>query len=208
MAALPPPTPAALAEARRHTGLLAAAGVGLVGQCYLLVPPAQGGGWLVWALALVLATVAITWFRPDLPGWAWAGILAGAVGGLGMELGHLIDGALSPAAEFCAPVTPGGTGLMLPVVNWSTGLMLAACLASCRWLCPGPLAAGLWRSWFGHAGCLLAMWLGMIAGGSLLRAAGWSSVGGMIPLHVAMVAGMMVGAGVVHAALYPRSRPA
>lgn len=180
---------------------LATHAAGLAGQAALLLLRAPSGerAALLWFL---LPVAALAGFRRErAAGWIDAAALTGSLGGFGMALGHYLASS-DAALELCAAPGSGLSAVLLPFSGWSSALMLVACLGCCVWTCPAARPAGTWRAWRRHAFCLVAMAIGMIVPGGLLHLLDWPTFGGVIPMHAAMVTGMMAGAAATHAWLY------
>ena len=134
------------------------------------------------------------------PGWLQMGVAAGTVGSLAMLLGAKLhqsgNGQMLDCCAIPSPPASVGTEAWL---NWSSGLMLLACLGSCLLLCP--IDQSGWRQptvWLKHLGCSGGMWLGMIFGGHLLSGVYGDAFGRASGMHLAMVIGMIVGAAASH----------
>lgn len=144
--------------------------------------PAGGArGVAVCALVLALPLAAAL---AGVRGARWWHLMAvvGAIGGLGMIAGAMID-----ARAAGVPVCHTGDG----IATWANALMLATCVPACVWLSPDCRAR---RSWRGHAACTVGMLAGMAIGGRWLAPAVGAMVTGPATHHIAMVIGMMLGA--------------
>ncbi|MBV1859631.1 MAG: hypothetical protein KUG77_14555 [Nannocystaceae bacterium] len=151
--------------------------------------PRHGSVWAGLALAAAMVVLFVVCRR--LPPRLGTAMLATACfGGGGMFVGSLIDLLLA------APVPPCHRGVFVlelgAVTNWMSGLMLIGCASGCWILCPR--RDGLLLELLQHALAAVAMWLGMFAGARALGPSftGLGVVGGM---HLAMLAGMLVGVG-------------
>lgn len=151
--------------------------------------PRHGSG----SAGLVVAGVLAGLFaaRRRLPPRLGSMLLATACfGGGGMFVGTLIDLSLSVPVPPCHGAT--GTADLGTFTNWMNGLMLAGCAPGCWVVCAR--RDRLWKELLQHVLAGVAMWLGMFAGGRLLAPSlvAFGAVGGM---HLAMLAGMLVGVG-------------
>jgi hypothetical protein len=133
---------------------------------------------LALALPLAASHVVVRWWR-----WLHVMTIVGAIGGLGMLAGALID-AHGSALPPCH--VHGGA-----LVTWMNGAMLAGCIPACVWLSPDCRSV---RSWLGHAGCFVGMMVGMYLGGRWLTPIMDAMVTTPATHHIAMLLGMMLGA--------------
>ena len=164
-------------------GTLAAQALLVAAQAGIPVSPVTSAAAGVFALALAAA-----WGRRMPPPLLEPAIAAAALGGLGMALGALLDGA---AHVHGAHPPHGG---WVPLVSWSTGLMLLFCIPACGRACAAS-CRGLAPRVLDHAAVCAVMLAGM-QGASRVPVPG-----GAVGTHLAMVAGMAAGAATAAAAL-------
>ena len=115
----------------------------------------------------------------------------GALGGLGMLAGALLD-----ARSSGLPACHAGAG---GLASWMTAGMLAGCVPACLWLSPDCRSTARWSH---HAGCLVGMVAGMLFGGRWLAPVLGAMVTAPAIHHIAMVLGMMLGAAVGSQAMH------
>lgn len=170
-------------------------------QCAWLL--AAGGGSLGWRVLATLGCVGLL-VAPlvvrsvELQGGRAMALVAGSLGGLGMLCGTLLD-QLGPGAV--PPCHAALARAFWPQLNWMNGLMFATCVPGCIWLCP--LCGRLRGRVLVHAVSALGMFLGMVLGARVLAAlaggARWARYSGC--MHLAMLAGMMLGTLAVYVTL-------
>ena len=117
--------------------------------------------------------------------------VTGAVGGLGMLVGALIDKSLGAPLPCCHGVSAGAGS----VFNWMNGLMLTACISGCWILCPR--CRDRRHEFLSHLTCALGMCVGMILGGRLLGSLWQTPLGADGGMHVAMLIGMLAGVAAI-----------
>ena len=177
-------------------------------QCVWLVV-AGGGTWSLRALlALICGLLLLVPFARTgrrLHGSLAMPLVSGSLGGFGMLCGTLLDqyasGHVVPACHAALAHN------FWPELNWMNGLMFAACVPGCLWLCP--LCGSAYKRAFVHVTAALCMFAGMTLGGlGLVQLAGdWSWARYSGSMHVAMLVGMMLGTLAVQLTLVPRPRP-
>jgi len=149
------------------------------------------------ALLITALVGAPLWLgRTRWPRAAGAAAASGALGGLGMLAGTLLDQrwgtqVLPPCHARLAPLT------FSSLLTWMNGLMLLTCVPACLWLTPScsTSAAGLWR----HVLCVVPMFFGMVLGGRWLAPPLDGMLSALAANHVGMLIGMTLGAAAAHA---------
>lgn len=172
-------------------------------QVALVTALPLGHGSIAAGFVLAIGLVGLFVARHHMPACVGTMLLTTAcLGGGGMYVGSLIDFATA------APVPPchAAAGAETSVFNWMTGLMLLGCVPGCWWFCP---RRSSWRADLCmHGGSALCMWVGMYAGGRVLGSALAPALGHLSGMHLAMLAGMLVGVGsfaLVYPSWFPRS---
>lgn len=146
---------------------------------------------LLGVMCAVLLIAPLFFRRHELQTGPAMALVSGGLGGLGMLCGTLLDRL--GAAFVVPPCHAAMSGMIGAQASWMNGLMFAACIPSCLWLCP---VCGCWLSRvYVHAVTVLGMFAGMQLGSRVLwRLAGsarWARYSGS--MHLAMLVGMMFG---------------